>query len=113
MIKGYIWCVCSQVRLDIRYRNVIALLEKSQGIPWCCWGVDFGEFVQGFPTLWGDVYATFLDVRWKVFGSSGQLLPVGGCRQAVRDRSFGWRSAPACDLDIPFNDWSKLQKMDG
>jgi hypothetical protein len=54
-----------------------------------------------------------LDVRWKVFGSSGQLLPVGGRRQAVRDRSFGWRSAPACDLDIPFNDWSKLQKMDG
>jgi hypothetical protein len=28
-------------------------------------------------------------------------------------RFLDWRGAPACDLDVSFDDWSKLQKKIG
>jgi hypothetical protein len=37
-------------------------------------------------------------------------MPVLGWRKAMVPRLRDWRRALACDLDVSFDDWSKLQK---
>lgn len=83
MIGWDVWCKFLQVRLNIGYCNVVALLKKPERIGGRRRRIDIGEFVQCFPAWWSDVYATTLNIRRELASGSRQLRPVLGHGKVV------------------------------